>query len=224
MKHCNNCNIDVNTNSNHCPLCFNTLENTDRPEEPKLLDINQNKPTTITKTHMVRKVFLLISLAVMLTTGAINYFVGGAPWSLVIFTGIVYLWIFVKHTIMSHRNVFEKILFHFIGMVCVLLASQYVSGGGLWFADYVLPAMLIALLVTMNMMLFVSKKRKQYEISFLIIELFILIVNIIFVSIDYCSTTIMFKISMLFTILSMAGIIIMDGKNLYLELTKKMHL
>ena len=119
---------------------------------------------------------------------------------------------------------FEKITFHFVGIVCVLLASQYVSGGGLWFADYVLPSMLVALLITMNMMLFVSKKRKQYEISFLIIELLIMIVSIIFILINYCSTTIVFKISMLLAILSIAGIIIMDGKNLYLELTKKMHL
>lgn len=224
MKHCNTCNVDVNTDNNYCPLCFNNLDETDRSAEPKLLDVSKEKPTLITKTHMVRKVFLLLSLATMLVTGAINYFVGGTPWSLVIFASIVYLWIFVKHTIMSHRNMFEKILFHIVGIIGVLLASQYVSGGGLWFADYVLPSLLTTLLVVMNMMLFISKKRRMWEVSFLIVELLIMVISVVFICIDYCSTTIIFKISMLLAILSMAGIIIMDGKNLYLELTKKMHL
>jgi len=172
MKHCKNCNVDINTNTNYCPLCFNTIEPTDSPEEPKLLDVNKEKPTIITKTHMVRKVFLLMSLGIMLITGAINYFVGGTPWSLVILVSIVYLWIFVKHTIMSHRNMFEKVLFHIVGIIGVLLASQYVSGGGLWFVNYVLPSLLTVALIVMNMMLLISKKRRLWEVSFLIVELF----------------------------------------------------
>lgn len=223
MKHCNHCKIDVNSQSNYCPLCFNKMEENDI-KKPNMLDISKEKPTTNIKNHMVRKVFLLLSLSAILITGFINYFTSKTPWSLVIFFGIVYLWIFVKHTIMSNRHIFEKFALQFLGLVTILITSNYISGGGHWFVDYVLPSMFIMVLFVMNLMLFIHKKRRHFEISFLIFELFLLVACIIFVCIDYCSFKTLYLISLIFSAISMAGIIIMDGKNLYQEIVKKFHL
>ena len=224
MKHCNSCNIDVNTELNYCPLCFNSIEETEKENKPNLYTVSQKKPTENINKHITRKVFLLISLAAILITATINYFTKGSPWAVLVFASIVYLWIFVKHTIMSHRHIFEKITLHFLGLLGILLASNYISGGGLWFLDYVLPSLFVIVLVMLNMMLFINKKRRMWEISFLIIELIVLIISIVFINIGVCSSTILYKISMLLAILCIAGIVIMDGKNLLQELRKNMHL
>lgn len=224
MKHCNNCNVDVNTSSNYCPLCFNALDDINDNSQPKLLSESQKKPREIIKQHMVRKVFLLISLAAIIITMAINYFAkSSTQWSLLVFFGVIYLWILVKHTIMSNRHIFEKFFFQILGLLSILITSNYISGGG-WFLEYVMPALFLAVLVILNMMLFVNPKRRYYEITFLIIELLLLIASIVFISTSYCTFKILHWSTLLFSIISIAGIIIMDGRNLYQEVIKKFHL
>ena len=223
MKHCNNCNIDVNTDAKYCPLCFNKMDDLNE-SKPNLLSVSKEKPTSIIKRHMVRKIFLLLSLATIVITGFINYFTGGAPWSLLVLFGIIYVWIFVKHTIMSNRHIFEKFFFQILGLIAILITSNYISGGGLWFVDYVLPSMFILVLIILNMMLFINKHRRHYEISFLIIELFLIIASIVFININCCSYKLLYWVALMFSAISMAGIIIMDGKNLYQEMVKKFHL
>lgn len=123
---------------------------------------------------------------------------------------------------MSDRNVFEKVLFQVIGIVSVLLMTNHVSGGD-WLAEYVLPALLSFVVITLNMVLFVSKRRKAYEMSFLIIELIVLIIAIVFTTLEYQFKT-LHIITILISAFSIVGIIVMDGKNLFQEISKKLHL
>ena len=221
MKHCDKCNVEVNTELNHCPLCFNEIKGDNNTTG--LYSVSTSKPKEIQKSHKTRKVFFLISLAVMLVCGLINYLTKTPFWSGIVGLSVLYLWILVRHTIMSNRNVFEKIALQILGVLSILLMTNHVSGGG-WFLEYVFPALLCFVIFTLNMILFISKRRKTFEISFLIIELIILIISIIFVSIDVCQFKTMHLVVLVASAFSIVGIIVMDGKNLFQEITKKMHL
>lgn len=220
MKHCDKCNVDVNTDLNYCPLCFNEIS-TGNLDTPKLYSVTKDKPREIIKNHTTRKVFAIISIAIILACAMINYLTATPFWSGLVALGVVYLWILVRHTIMSSRSPFEKVVLQVLGVLAILILSNHVSGGG-WFMDYVLPSLLILVLVILNMILFVSKKRNHYESSFLIIELLILVASIIFMCI--CEYNLMHLITLSLTGLSVIGLIIMDGKNVFKELTKKFHL
>lgn len=222
MKHCKNCGVDVNTHENYCPLCFNKVEgeNTNTP----MYSTSPNKPKTIMKEHKTRKIFELISLFIIAVCGFINVQVGGQAWSVIVGIGIVYMWIMVRHTILSHRSSFEKVMLQLIGIVGLLLTTNLVTGGGLWFLEVVLPAVLIALSVVLDMVLFISKRRKQFELGFFIINVIILIVSIIFVSTNFFQFKLLYWMLLLLNILSIVGIMLFDGKNLRGELSKKFHL
>ena len=220
MKHCDKCNVDINSDLNYCPLCFNEIDE-GQLDTPKFYSVSSVKPTEIKKTHMTRKIFTIISLAVILTCCIINYLTKTPFWSGLVALGIIYLWIFVKHTIMSSRSAFEKVILQVVGIFAILILSNYVSGGG-WFMDYVLPALMSLIIIVLNMILFVSPRRKTFEVSFLIIELFILIASIIFMCVrDF---NILHLITLCFSGFSLVGLIIMDGKNVFRELSKKFHL
>jgi len=222
MKHCNNCGVDVNTRENHCPLCFNKIEgeNSSTP----MYSTYSSKPKTIMKEHKTRKIFEIISLFIIAVCTFINAQIGGAAWALIVGVSILYMWILVRHTILSHRNSFEKVLLQIIGMVGLLLTTNLVTGGGAWFLEVVLPAILIALIIILNMVLFISKRRKQFELGFFIIETLILIASIIFVSTSFVEFKLLYWMLLLLNSISIVGIYLFDGKNLRTELSKKFHL
>lgn len=221
MKHCDKCNVNVNSTLDYCPLCFNQI--TGNNDEPNLYGITKDKPKEIIKSHTTRKVFILLSLAVMIICGAINYLTKTPFWSGIVGLSIIYLWIFIRHTIMSNRGVFEKIFLQVLGILAVLLMTNYVSGGG-WFLDYVLPALLSGVVLTLNMMFYISKRRRNYEMSFLIMELIILIISIIFSATSICEFKTLHLITTLIAGFSITQILVMDGKNIFQEISKKLHL
>ena len=221
MKYCKKCNVNVNSTLDYCPLCFNKIEG--ESVEPSQFSVSKNKPKEITKSHITRKIFFLISLALVSVCAMINYLSNTPFWSGIVAFGVLYLWILVRHTIMSDRNVFEKVLLQVVGIVAVLLMTNHVAGGG-WFLDFVLPALLSFVVITLNMILFISPKRKNYEISFLVIEVIILIVSLIYFLTDICEFKTLHLISTVISSFSIIGIIVMDGKNLWSEFSKKMHL
>ena len=221
MKHCDKCNVDINSDLNYCPLCFNEITENTEEKGSKLYSITADKPKEIIKTHTTRKIFAIISIAVALTCGLINYMTHTPFWSGLVMLGIIYLWILVRHTIMSSRSPFEKVVLQVLGVLAILILSNHVSGGG-WFMDYVLPSLLIFVIAVLNMILFVSKKRRVYESSFLIIQLLIIIASVIFMCI--CDFNLLHLITLCITGLAVVGLVIMDGKNIFKELSKKFHL
>ena len=163
MKYCDKCNVNVNSTLDYCPLCFNKIEGENA--EPSQYSITKDKPREIIKSHTTRKILFLISLAVVSVCAVINYLTHTPLWSGIVALSIIYLWVFVRHTIMSDRNTFEKVFLQILSIVTLLLLTNDVSGGG-WFLEYVLPALLSFVVITLNMILFISKKRQNFEISF----------------------------------------------------------
>ena len=220
MKRCDKCNVEINTDLNYCPLCFNEIEE-GVSDTPKLYSVSTSKPKEIIKNHMTRKIFSIISLAVILTCVIINYLTKTPFWSGIVALGIVYLWILVRHTIMSSRSAFEKVFLQVFGILSILILSNYVSGGD-WFVDYVLPSLMSLIIIILNMILFLSPRRKSFEVSFVIIEFFVIVSSIIFMCIS--TYNLLHLITLCVVGLSFVGLFIMDGKYLVKELTKKFHL
>ena len=221
MKHCEKCNVEVNTKLDYCPLCFNNLSG--ESKEPKIYEATKDKPREIIKSHKTRKIFILISLAVITICALINYFTETPLWSGIVALGILYLWILVKHTIASDRNVFEKIFLQVVTIIGLLILTNYVSGGG-WFLDYVFPSLLCFVVLVLDFILMISNKRRNYEISFLIIELLVLVASIVFVCINVLEFKLLHIITLTLTALSIVGLLIMDGKNIFQEISKKVHI
>ena len=221
MKHCDKCNVDINTTHTHCPLCFNDIKGENNT--PLMFNESSSKPTEIQKSHHARKILLLISIAVIAVCAVINYLTETPFWSGIVAGSILYMWIFVKHTIMSHRSAFEKILLQVVTIIGLLCITNYISGGG-WFLEYVLPALLTVVVVVLDFILFISKRRRQLQTSFILMEILVVILSIIFLLVNAVSYKLMHIIALITAGLSILGIIIMDCKNLFQEISKKFHL
>lgn len=224
MKHCNNCNVDVNTTNTYCPLCYNSLETISDKKEPALYDVCDKKPKENVKTHFVTKLFTLISLAVILACVFINIVTRSKPWSLIVVSSILYLWVLIRHTIMSLRNVFEKTFLQVACIALILITTSFMSVDKGWFLNYVLPSLLIAASLTMLMMLFASCKRKSYEFSFFVIYLIFIIVGVIFWCTNFAKFKLLYSVLVMLDALIVVGMLLMDFKTIKSEFLRKFHL
>ncbi len=224
MKHCNNCNVDVNTESTHCPLCYNNLENKTGKKTAPLYDVCDKKPRSDVKSHFVLRLFTLISLVVIVGCVFINFLVKGRPWSLIVISSILYLWVLIRHTILSLRNTFEKVFLQLICISFILVSTSFMSVDKGWFLNYVLPSVLCGASLTLLMVLFCSSKRRLYLFSFLIIFLIMIIVGIIFWCTSLATYNLLYMICVVLNSLIVLGIFLMDFKTVKSEFLKKFHL
>jgi len=224
MKHCNNCNVDVNTDSAFCPLCYNNLESTSGKQATPLYDVCDKKPRSDVKSHFVLRLFTLISLCVIVGCVFINLLVKGRPWSLIVISSILYLWVLIRHTILSLRNTFEKVFLQLICISFILVSTSLMSVDKGWFLNYVLPSVLCAASLTLLMVLFCSSKRRLYLFSFFIIYLIMIIVGVIFWCTNFATYNLLYMICVVLNSLIVLGILLMDFKTIKSEFLKKFHL
>lgn len=225
MKKCSRCNIKTNTTKNHCPLCYCELDNLDDKTDLPYFSTKKKADKYVKKNMLLYKVMLFLSICAIVICFFVNFLTNKKIlWSLIVLLSIVYIWILIRHTIMSRRNVFEKVLFQFIGVLAIILSTNLISGGGDWFWNFVVPS--ASMLTTSVLILFslVNKKRNDFILSIFVLLCILLILNIVlrFAHID--SYKLLSEINILYNSLALVGILILDFKALKHSLAKNFHI
>lgn len=223
MKYCKNCNVDVSTDENYCPICYSYLDEGEGEEFQLYL-----KRTKTTKTSVgvsfVKKLFIFLSICAVVVCGVINYMTANAfTWSLVVVSSLIYAWVLLAHTIISSRGVFEKIFFQFLALVVLLLSLNYISKGS-WLIDYVIPSIMLAAGGVMSLISLISPKRKSYLLTFFFYYLIFTIISLIIVLTLDDVYFLLHLLNMLFNGLIWLGTLIFGFKRIKSDISKYMHL
>ena len=223
MKHCKICNVDVKTDKNYCPLCFNQMQG--KSTEKPLYLCNTDKRSQLKKHYLANKILLFISLVAVCICGFINFITySGVAWSLVVLTGLVYLWILIRHAIMSNRSAFEKVFFQFVGVLAITISSYFISSGGDWLLNYVVPSIAITTSVILVMITLCNKRRKNFLMGFLVIYFLLLTLSIVLLACKFDTFKVLNEINLLVTSLAILGTLFFGFKTIKNELSKKLHL
>ena len=182
MRKCKICGVNVASNANYCPLCYHDLDKDNSKDYP-LTEIKTHNTSRKHIRRFLAKLFLLISIA----TFGICLFINLESkntylWSMLVLVSIVYLWILVAHTIMSKRSVFEKVVFQLLGIIAIVGTTYALSiePAENWLVSYVMPGISMLAVAVMAFMSAISKYRKNYLLSFIVVYLGLLIVSVIF--------------------------------------------
>ena len=222
MKHCDNCKVDINTNKNYCPLCYGEIEGENCQD--LIYKTKDMEPRIFKHRLLTTKIFLFISLCATIICMFVNFITTPKVlWSLIVAFSVLYVWILVRHTIISRRNFFEKILFQFLGISSVLLLSNIISGGGAWFWNYVLPS--VALVTTIvTLILCFSFSKKGHLASFFLLFILMLIMSGILLLAKIDTFKLLSQINIVFNTLNILGILIFNFKGLKKSFTKNFNL
>lgn len=223
MKHCSLCRLEVDTNQEYCPLCYNHLTEISKKETPEMF--NLEKPSARQKKRsIVAKVFLLITLTLLAACVFINIETKTTPWSVVVVLSVLYLWVLVAHTIMSRSTPFKKVLFQLVSIIALLVATNKIFSNNDWLTHYVYPALAMFATCVLSMIICCSKHRKKLYFSFFSIFTMLLVASLIFVCFKIDTFRILNLINVLFQGVIMIALMLFAGRSLLTEASRKFHI
>lgn len=223
MKYCKNCKVKVDADRNYCPLCFRELEVKDDQTVGEYPFVERKKNETFTKNNsFVFKFFIFLSVCAVTICLLVNFLVNpDFKWSLVVVSGIFYVWILVSHTIISRRGVFEKILMQLLGIFLILWACEQISYERHWLANYVAPSISMCSILTMVLISFI-RKDKTWVLAFFFIIILLTVVSVIFFR--FATFKILGIINLVFCGLTLFGYLTFGYGVIKTEFSKKFHI
>lgn len=157
MKKCPKCLVEVKSNRRTCPLCGQMLEGegTTQPTYPSYQPITK-------QINLMLRIILFITLVAGLTSLLINVLTYvDTWWAAYVILGLIYMWIVIKSTILSHRNVAKKLLIQMIALSLIVIAVEKISKSSGWALDYVVPS--ICGLTTIAIIILIMSKKMRYN-------------------------------------------------------------
>lgn len=172
MKYCKSCGIKVDSKRMTCPLCKDVLEVKDDHHIKGYEEYlgYQEKPH---KAHIVRKIFLFLSLVAIIVCVVVNILTfRGSLWSLIVIGSILYLWVLVKFTILSRKNIAKKLVLQALTISLLLAFIQLLTPSTKWLIPYALPFVMIATSFSITLLIFIKTMRyKDYMLYLLSVAL-----------------------------------------------------
>lgn len=222
MKKCEKCNVSVATNKKQCPLCFNELEG-EVDNKANLYSDATYSDNTPKKNMLLMKIFGFLTIVTLVICAFLNVVTGTEVlWSLLVGVGICYVWILVRHTIISRRGSFEKMFFQFVGLFAVVLVTNYLAGGE-WFWNIFVPSASLITTTVLLFLLLVNKKRNDFVVSSFVMTLILIVLSVVLVCLPVDSFKLLNWISIIYSSLFLLGILIFGGRSLKRGLQKNLH-
>lgn len=221
MKYCRECGVGVRGEGALCPLCRSELLGP--PEEgayaayPKI-EMRSGKYAAVAKPMLYASLCVgLLCLFVNLIT------LPDVLWSLIVMTGILFLWETVGLMILSQKNIGLKLLAQMLAAMIVLITIDAVTGWRGWALGYVVPFVIIASSGAMTTILYI--KRTQWR-EYMLFQLVIMLNGFIPVILFWCGLTNVLwpgAVGALYSTFSLDAMVIFFDKQVANELRKRFH-
>lgn len=180
MKHCDKCQVDINTNQEYCPLCHQTLQGENDPDfiefYPEYVPLRQE---VLPLTKKVLFFLTIVSILTLIVINVLTWKNNENIWSLIPIGSILYFWLIVRYGVLSKQNIAFKFFLLTTGLVLILNLIDRVHGveetRG-WALDYVTPLAFLACNLAISVIIWVRKINYRDYIFYLItIKVFSLI-------------------------------------------------
>ncbi len=225
MKYCKACKVKVNTENAVCPLCYVELQN---DAKKGVLDIFPKRTVNeieSKKNTLLLRIFVMLSII----TVSVSLFVNLATdsnnlWSLLIIFSTIYLWVIILHTILSKRNLFEKIFLQLILIFTILFTSERLYGQGLWMFDFVMPSIFLLTIFVLNFISLFWGKKHRFLLSCLVMYFLVLAYSIVVLSISLLNHLLLTQLLLIYVSISIFGTFLFAWKTIKSDIVKQMHL
>lgn len=223
MKKCEKCNISINTSKKQCPVCFNELDGEFDSQSPQTFNMAKYSDNTAKKNILLMKLFVFLTIVISIPCLFINFLTDkDVLWSVIVIVGLFYVWILVRHTILSKRGTFEKLFFQFVGIFAIVLATNLISGG-LWFWNYFVPSASIVTTTVLLFILLINNRRSDLIVSFFFMSLLLLVLSTVVIFLPVDNFKLLNFINIIYIGLFLLGILLFGWRSLKRGLQKNWH-
>ncbi len=223
MKKCKYCKVEVDTHNDFCPLCFNRLQEVNDLTEEFYTPRKFNETTNVTHAFIFR-LFLFISICIITICFFINELTTPTkPWFTIVIFAVLYCWILIAHTILSKQSIAKKIFLQVLAILALLYFAEKLSVDE-WLLQYVFPAISMAAVTVLLMIIFISSRRAQFVLGFSIIFFLFGIASALLIIFKVIPFVLLNLINVVICALAFIGMLIFGSNAIKAEVAKKYHL
>lgn len=222
MKFCERCGVEINNPIERCPLCYTPLVQKDNfPEIPSYPDLLGQAE----RYNLVRRVMIMLSLAISTICLTINILAGHRVWwSLIVIGNILYMWIAISTAVRKRARLGYNILIQAISLSALLVLIDWFSGHSNWALNYVVPFLLITATLSITVIIIVRRMDARSFILYFILTALIGFVPIILVAVGQINVLWPALVAALYSGLSLISLFIFADRVTKQELKKRFHL
>ncbi|MBR6072907.1 MAG: hypothetical protein IKP76_01120 [Bacilli bacterium] len=213
MKHCNNCNIDINTDEKVCPLCQSRLTGDCTPIFPV---------PSIKKLDLFLNILLYLVIIGIAAVGYIDYYPDKTfTYSIYVLCGGISGYILLRYFFKKARKDWISFFFNTSIICLILLAGWYYFTRFQLIMDYIVPGITIFDLVFSTIMALILKQRytRKY-IHIIVMNVFFGFVPLLLVLLHLAQDPMLPQISMILAVVTILGLIIFDFNSLKEEIAR----
>jgi hypothetical protein len=222
MLYCNNCGVKVSGTKRQCPLCRGDLTGASDPGG----DIFPAIPPLLAPFNRLVSLIAFGTIAVAAVSVAVNIALptGGVWWSLFVIAGLGSLWL--SFLVINNRwwDIPKNIFLQLFVISIMVLLWDFFTGFYLWSLNFVIPILFSCSMIALAAFAKVRKLNVEDYVIFLgiisVISIFSLLLIIFHVVTIVYPALICFTLS----IISLAFLVIFEGKSLWEEIQQRMHI
>lgn len=222
MQYCDKCHVTIFGDWDRCPLCQAPLSGTPCPEE----DVFPRLRTKRRITRLLMKLMLFTTVAAAIIALAVNFMLPGrAGWAWFVILGLASAWLLLAIALRVRRSIPKTILqLVMIGSVLALLWDWFTGARG-WSVSYVLPILWTAAMAALLVLPRVLNLQLSDYMLYLVIDILFGILPALFYQLGWLHASAIPSLVCVATSgVSLAAVLIFQGRGLWAELTRRMHL
>ena len=220
MKKCNFCKVKIIDETDHCPLCGSVLEGNEDGEN-RFPDILKKESAL----NFIYRLMLFISIVAIVTCVGINITTGqSTKWSLIVAVAFLYALLIIK--MFARENAGYRVRTFGIcafGLFLVIVID-YILGAKRWSVNYVFPALIMLLVLSLIILMIVNHRNWQSYILLLFAMVIISVIPVILYHLGIVTNPYPSQIAFSFTLIVTVGTLILGGPRVKSELYRRFHI
>lgn len=221
MKYCDKCKVNVAGSREKCPLCQSKLDGFDDVDNvdkfPNVLKIRSS-------SDFVWRLLLVISIIIVLISVTVNSQIPvSGSWCKFVIAGVISLWVVLFVVMKKYKNVLKCLFYEAVVISAICVAWDYFTGMNGWSFSFVLPCLFSVSIISMGIVARALKICAEDHILYLVSLAVFGIVSGIFLVWNFVSVTLPTMICIGISLTFFVGLIVFEGKNMWLEFKRRLH-
>lgn len=218
---CEKCRVVIVGDHKVCPLCQSHLSGSPEPQKDTFPFMD-----TIMHRHnmLIRTLFFISAVLVVLCFAANYLFSYPGFWSLFVALGVLGMWMSVGIVLRKRHNIPKTILWQAIFFSVIMVGVDFMTGWHRWSLDYAMPCFFIVAVLGMWAVAGILRLRLEDYLVYMLIDVVIGIIPIIFIVFDFVDTKIPSLLCVLASIISLIALVTYKDGEVKNEVRKRLHL
>lgn len=220
MKTCPNCKIRVGGDPEYCPLCQSQLLGEgEAPRYPHVVPEQR-------RYSLAYKIIAFLLLTAVVICMAVDFLVvdGALHWSLPVLIGVVGTLILLRALMKRRRNA-PKLLFQTLVLVsAVLVLCDWATGWHRFSVNYAVPILCTAALVLNAVFAYVNRHFTENGLVYLLLNIVVGALPYLAFLLSPEQVPMAWTICLIVGIITFLSLVIFKGRDLWVELQKRLHL